>query len=190
MFFESGLHQVSLDPPAQLKKDSQNRKRIKVFVTMVLTAENLTGAPGEVQAAVEGVGALSKGITKSVISTTYEHVDVEFHPLVDRPTAIAIKDATIQSIYVNRKTPKEGAPQEVFLHMSTTAPYSKKLWDYVGENGGATVWVDFLQAQGVFQEEDAPAATQGRLDGGSDKVKPFKRPKKSGKGAAAGDAVN
>ena len=159
-FFSETKREVALDPPAQMKLNAQNERRIKVMLTMLLTPDSLQGAPLEVDAALQAVGLVSNGITKSVISTEFEHVDIEFSPLPDKAKAAEIKDATVRGLYVSRKIPKDGAPTEVFLHMATTVPYSKKLWSYVGDNGGATLWVTFFNAQPELAEEQTASQPQ------------------------------
>jgi hypothetical protein len=49
--------------------------------------------------------------------------------------------------------------------MVATVPYSKKLWSYLGDAGGTTVWVQFEQTQAILQEEDDSSAKQHTLEG-------------------------
>src|ERR1700690_3730793 len=159
-FFTESLREVRLHPTPQLKLNAQREKRIKINFAMVCTEDNLEGAPEEVVTAFNDVGAISQGIQKCIISSEFERVNMELHPLADKPAAIEISDCTMRALNVSRKI-KENSPNDVVLQMCTTVPSSKKLKDYCGDNGGATIWVKFEQTQALLSADDPPAASQG-----------------------------
>jgi hypothetical protein len=163
-FSDDTLREVLLHPVPSLKLNAQKERRIRLNFAMVCTEENLAGAPDHILTAFGDVAADENGIQKCIISTEFERINIAIHHLPDKPKSHTLDDCTIRSVTISRKA-KENSPNDVVLHMVATVPYSKKLWSYLGDAGGTTVWVQFEQTQAILQEEDDSSAKQHTLEG-------------------------
>ena len=133
-----------------LKRNQQNKKRIKLDFSMPLTGQSETGMPTPVMKAFEAVAQLDNGIIDTELAVKVEAQTIEFYPHDQKnaPRNLQLNNAELQSLTVSRPdTDQAKKRDEVTLYFTTTVPASKAIWDWAYANIGAELFAVFTASQ-------------------------------------------
>lgn len=161
---------------AELKKNTENEKRIKLDFEVPLTGKGLVGIPSWIGAAMDACGQLENGITNVDLSQEFEGMTLEIFHLPEDKTdkrAHLLTNCQLRGFSVSRPKGEGAKAEELTLHFHANVPGSTSLWNWCYPHADATIWVvfDVSQPKMEFQEgAKQPALIDSKAAAAGDKT--------------------
>ena len=140
-------------------------KRIKVNVRNVLSGKALSGSPDWIDTAVKYVGSSPGAVSNQ--PHKFLGFDLEFSddnlfgPKELKSNGCNLRNFRIYTLGAEEKT-------DVVMDFTIQMPWSDKLWRWIGQYGGKSVYIRYTPGVAPSEEEESDIEHQGDASAGDD----------------------